>query len=118
MNRRRLEHTAREVLPYLHDDEFEMSVWACQTAACAFGSEALSKYGKENGLTVKRTKDPNEFAGFIRYRGKIGCTAAALYYDISGADASWLFAAWSYTAEIVTPVMVAERIESLLACEA
>lgn len=120
MNRERLEHTAREVLPYVKDEDFRMAVWACQTAACAFGSEALSKYGRKNGLCVMRSASPHE-RGEVWLGDLNGLAAVESYYGIDKTTAFWIVDPNAYDelgwdSDQITPAMVAERIESLLAC--
>jgi hypothetical protein len=126
MNRKRLMHTAREVLPYIKPEKFCMGTWKCQTAACAFGHECMTVEARKAGLRLVHEGDGD----YCPTLGEAeGMKAAAAYYDISEEDACWLFDPYSYrippwgvgecvTTEEIDPAMVVIRIETLLACEA
>ncbi len=130
MNRKRLMHTAREVLPFVEPEKLQMSSWVCGTSACAFGHECLSEAGRKAGLRLVSVGPYREPA----FRGHNNIHAAASYYGIDLDTALWLFSPEAYSEEddwkgnpnsycqyecdhhAITPAHVAARIESLLAC--
>jgi len=113
MNRHRLEHTAREVLPFVEPERFDMTEWQCGSTACAFGHECLSPFGKENGLRLVMSAP-----GWFRptFDNEDGYKAVVAYYEISQTEARWIFSRLQYESPNPRPAEVAERIESLLAC--
>lgn len=130
MNRERLEHTARKVLPFLDPKKFYMGTWRdkrrCGTVCCAFGAEALSPYGQQQGLSWGNGMATPYFNGYSEV------SAAMYYYEIDYETACWLFLSGSYIDTFaydetcqrevmyvsgITPAHVAARIETLLACE-
>ena len=101
MNRRRLEHTAREVLPFVETDQWDMWLFLPKPGcpACAFAHECRS---------VRRYSAISDFEAEVM-----------AYYSIDAEAARWIFSAPSYGPIYhPAPAEVAERIESLLASEA
>ncbi len=111
----RLKYLAREVLPYVEPEKFDMGVWHCNTAACAFGHMAMSKRGKTDGLRIS-------IYGEIEFGGVIDIQAAEEYFEIDSDTSVRLFLD---SAEHIagndwrslTAADVASKIESLIAAE-
>lgn len=130
MYRDRLEYLAREILPYVDEEHFNMSEWAgdcpnsCGTAACAAGHHALSANGHKQGfkMYIARNSLGEIYDSFIMYKNHEGIDACVLFYDISKDDAFELFDPGCYWGPEreggnIPAAVVAARIESLLAAE-
>lgn len=108
-----------ETLKKVHENKkkFDMRSWCsgwsfpndCNTAACAFGWIARSKWAKELGL---------ELNSLPQYEGEFGYAACVKFYDIEPGIAISLFAEQSYPRnKEVTPLDVVRRLEVLLTNE-
>jgi hypothetical protein len=104
--------------------QFSMNVWyvkeECGFAACALGYACLIPEFNELGLHL------DESDSFPRFQPKLNGilfdeTTASLetaekFFDLSNAEARWLFIPGAYKADHftkITPVMVADRIKAL-----
>ena len=130
----RLVNLLREDAANPNGAKFDLGTWgessdaeprlSCGTTACAMGLAAISGIFKDEGLTFSvhpevgiNGEDVNDIK--VEYDHRSGFTAAALFFDISGTDARYLFAPDSYRGSI--PVgkegeeLVAARIEAFIA---
>ena len=107
----RLKYLAREILPYVKPEKFDMGIWKCRTAACAFGYMCVSPRGQRDGLSLSAFREP-------KYKGYMEFKAAVVYFEIDSELASWLFTEqYDNGGSPDEPVDVAVRIETLLATE-
>jgi hypothetical protein len=97
-------------------ERFDMESWHCGTAACAAGTAALHPWFNGQGLYMGASVwSPGRIP---RYNGYINFTALENFFEISEADAAWLFDPMEYDNPYLTPVHpwdVATRIRILVA---
>lgn len=124
MNRERLEQLIR-VLREVEDGTttrpWDMGMWfgpaggltyqlTCGTSACAWGHAALDGWFQQQGVEVVQSATGQIPA----FKGEFGHRAASRFFDIQQEDSQKLFFTEYYSAELVTPEMVRERVEDLL----
>lgn len=124
MNRERLTQLIR-VLREVEDGTatrpWDMGMWfgppghgvlrlTCETSACAWGHCAVDGWFQQQGVRVEQ----GVLYTVPSFRGELGHRAASLFFGIGQEDSRKLFFTEYYTAELVTPEMVRERVEDLL----
>ncbi len=145
MNRERLAIQV-DILRHIEPETFDMSAWmrrrvhACRTTCCAFGYAALDERLQAEGLRMRlefwdrppiEVKSVAEFNKAIKggwryarptFEGKADYAAAAAFYDISYADAAYLFGPEEYLDDEhepkdASPDDVIAHIEELLSLD-
>lgn len=102
---------------YSPPTRFDMSVWYVDGAACAFGILMFSPDGMDNGLLAAKAAYAEIDGGNRRYglvpyyEGKLGISAAQMFFGVSFQLAKYLFCDVSDN-PIPSPESVARRIRS------
>lgn len=104
--------------------DFNMGEWDCTTSACAFGSYALTPYGKRHFHVAYRQTSSllsPDFEGIIVHKPstETGIDAAVEHFGISEDEAEWLFMPYTYkahdrTGRAISPYSVQRRVRSLM----
>jgi len=92
----------------------------CKTSACALGSAALYGPFQAQGLKVEYNDivlldEKGYYVMGAEGECDNGLSAGAEFFGITWDQAHWLFIPSEYTAEVVTPQMVAARVKMILA---
>jgi hypothetical protein len=109
MHRERLEELKR-LMGKVKPERLNMFSWICGTAACALGHAAKHKPFKKQGLTLT-SLDGVPSPTYKAYRG---IQAGECFFELSRANATYLFLAGSYAEEQVSPQHVIQHIDRLL----
>lgn len=120
IRRERLLHTARDVLPFIKQEHFDMTEWKCGSVCCAFGAEADTKYAHERGLRLVYAKrifsmqESNAIPVLVEGEETYDRIWAAMqYYGITENVADWLFGPEWYQLPTTTAIVI-HRIEEVL----
>ena len=115
MNKERLLRLARDILPNVPEENFDLGTWKCGTSACAVGWAAADPQFNEEGFKLdKQSKGP--LASFIFmpwYEGLGGWSAVEKFFGIDFDQAQNLFSDEAYGS--ATKAHVIQRIEEFVA---
>ena len=118
MNKERLLRLARDILPNVPEEKFNLKTWKCGSAACAVGWAASDPQFKKEGFKLYSGlfgPDDNRQVFTPSYGDLGGWSAVEKFFGIDFDHAQYLFSDEAYGS--ATKEHVIQRIEEFVAGE-
>ena len=119
MNKERLLRLARDILPNVPEENFDLGMWKCGTSACAVGWAACDPQFNKEGFRLQEFSN-HRFQPYYEISECRSWEAVERFFELRNKDAEYLFSGEAYRSAAycywsATKKQVIERIEEFVA---